>query len=622
MINNFQIEPLETLLLPKGCHFAADARAVINCWDGANVLACPGSGKTTVLLAKLKILADCMPLVGGRGICILSHTNVAVDEIKKRLKGDSEKILSYPNFAGTIQSFVDTFIVFPVFRTAVKSQLRVLSRDEYACRAWKVMQLDRSYSALRMVVLNRFGPGKGYASAISVFEKLSLRQGALFLGEKEIAKATSKSATQFSKLNTYLWKAEGFMTYEQALGFASDILKRHGDVFRPLITRRFKYVFIDEYQDCSTAQCRVLDELFNGTEAVVMRIGDVDQAIYNNVEDVNVDPLQVNGKCLEIAETNRYGDEIASVLTKLRTGQKPIISQRGSQALKPVLLVYKEGAEKTVVEAFVNEIRNAGLPKDATYKAIGMVRRGRVKNIIDYWSCFDNDTTPLIKNGWNSYQQEIVRQLQECRLYKVEQNVVELLVLVARHFNIRTDDGKYYNKTLMRRRIMERGRDEFSMSIIDFAVAFAKCDGEGRQDLLGLMRDICGFVFERQFTEDEWAECVAEGSEGGNLPIALDHKFDDGITIQLDTVHGVKGETHEATLYLETVYNKGSDLKRILPLLEDKPFQYEGVYEKSRRCVYVGFSRPRHLLCVAMQKKTYEGHETAFEDEWKVVHLG
>ena len=38
-----------------------------------------------------------------------------------------------------------------------------------------------------------------------------------------------------------------------------------------------------------------------------------------------------------------------------------------------------------------------------------------------------------------------------------------------------------------------------------------------------------------------------------------------GRKIVFDTIHGVKGETHDATLYLETDMQGASDLNRILP---------------------------------------------------------
>ena len=93
------------------------------------------------------------------------------------------------------------------------------------------------------------------------------------------------------------------------------------------------------------------------------------------------------------------------------------------------------------------------------------------------------------------------------------------------------------------------------------------------------------------------------------------------ISIVFDTVYGVKGETHDATLYLETETKKSSDIRRILPLLERKITQCKNeLQEKSRRCVYVGFSRPKYLLCLAIGEKTYVGHEAAFSS-WKIVDL-
>ena len=64
-ISDQDIELIEKLLLPDGAHFQDDARNVIRCWHSSEVSACPGSGKTTVLLAKLKLLADKMPFPGG-----------------------------------------------------------------------------------------------------------------------------------------------------------------------------------------------------------------------------------------------------------------------------------------------------------------------------------------------------------------------------------------------------------------------------------------------------------------------------------------------------------------------------------------------------------------------------
>ena len=49
-----------------------------------DINAAPGSGKTSILAAKLLLLARKWPF-DKRGICVLSHTNVAREEIQRRL---------------------------------------------------------------------------------------------------------------------------------------------------------------------------------------------------------------------------------------------------------------------------------------------------------------------------------------------------------------------------------------------------------------------------------------------------------------------------------------------------------------------------------------------------------
>ncbi|MEK2147477.1 UvrD-helicase domain-containing protein [Providencia sp. PROV205] len=89
----------------------SERRKIIDCWDNANIIACPGSGKTTVLLVKLLLLSQRMPFDDGSGICVLTHTNVAIDEIKNRLGNKADILFKYPNFFGTIQSFVGQFLL-------------------------------------------------------------------------------------------------------------------------------------------------------------------------------------------------------------------------------------------------------------------------------------------------------------------------------------------------------------------------------------------------------------------------------------------------------------------------------------------------------------------------------
>ena len=94
-----------------------------------------------------------------------------------------------------------------------------------------------------------------------------------------------------------------------------------------------------------------------------------------------------------------------------------------------------------------------------------------------------------------------------------------------------------------------------------------------------------------------------------------------GRRIEFDTIHGVKGETHDATLYLETDRQRASDLNRILPYYGVGKIGESYLFDYSRKLAYVGMSRPKKLLCVAMQDKTYEKSKGVFTDDWEIIDL-
>lgn len=61
-ITNEEIMRAESIFLPKGAVFDYQRQEIIKSMDTIDIKAVPGSGKTTVLLAKLFILAQRMPL--------------------------------------------------------------------------------------------------------------------------------------------------------------------------------------------------------------------------------------------------------------------------------------------------------------------------------------------------------------------------------------------------------------------------------------------------------------------------------------------------------------------------------------------------------------------------------
>lgn len=94
-----------------------------------------------------------------------------------------------------------------------------------------------------------------------------------------------------------------------------------------------------------------------------------------------------------------------------------------------------------------------------------------------------------------------------------------------------------------------------------------------------------------------------------------------GRRIVFDTIHAVKGETHDATLYLETSRQRATDLNRILPYFGSGSLGKSPLFDYSRKLAYVGMSRPKKLLCVAMQSETYEKSKDVFINDWVIKDL-
>lgn len=208
-ISDDEIEATERLLLPNGAHFPEDARKVIRCWHSSDVSACPGSGKTTVLLAKLKLLADRMPFDDNSGVCVLSHTNVAVDEIRKRLSCYEDKLHSYPNFIGTIQSFIDKFVSMPYIRKLVGHGIQIVDNLTYANHLLQKMKKEREYRTLCNLIKSRVRNSNLYDNDLDYIQAMYIgKDGSLYVGKQKesLAGAGTDSAKQYKLLIDNLLK--------------------------------------------------------------------------------------------------------------------------------------------------------------------------------------------------------------------------------------------------------------------------------------------------------------------------------------------------------------------------------------------------------------------------------
>ena len=129
-INDDEIEKVYEILFNKEGNFEEGKQKIIKSFESYCIEAVPGSGKTTTLVAKLMILAE--KLNKGnyeKGICILTHTNIGIDIIKEKLGMKGDVLFRYPNFVGTLQSFIDNYLAIPYYKKKYRRKVDIIDND-------------------------------------------------------------------------------------------------------------------------------------------------------------------------------------------------------------------------------------------------------------------------------------------------------------------------------------------------------------------------------------------------------------------------------------------------------------------------------------------------------------
>lgn len=627
-VTDADISRAEKLLLPAGSTFNKERRDFIKCMESRDVVACPGSGKTTALLAKLLILASYMPFENGRGICVLTHTNVAIHEIKRRAGGAATALFVHPNFFGTIQSFVNRFLAIPAYRNMCRKPIQAIDNEHFFAAVRSRYQLDRG---LQQWLEPRGGVGKlgGYW----------FRPDDLTIGkdmDNDIPKLSRDTPTykKIEGLRRAVFR-QGILSYNDAYSLALHYLARFPAIIDGL-RHRFAFVFIDEMQDTDVHQIRVLGKLFSCDAVILQRLGDPNQAIYESKvrEDLLWSPTQ---PVLPFSDSLRYGETIAHVLDTVRIDRRLSLQPNPErQSLPPHLLVFDAGREREVLPTFANLIREYRLheTKEPCFKAVGWVGKDKT-----------DEGKVCLRHYYPEYQQVLSRkprwfgtllsyaQAMHMSVRDAPQNggalfdlalggVVRALRLAGlshpktqRPFTAATLHGHL-------KATNERLYATLRQSLAEWILAFRRGAMTIEQ-----MRDAVSAFVRTHFIDDESTELKdflgsdSVDFEPPKQAPANTFVSQAGDAIEVGTVHSVKGETHTATVYLETSYHE-LDSERLLPFCLGKYPATDAKKARHRanlKVAHVAFSRPTHLLAFACCSENVAGRETEFENAGWVV---
>lgn len=656
-IENRDIDLAEKALLPNGQVFDDERRAFIKDLDTLDLQAVPGSGKTTALMAKLFILEKQLPFDDGSGILVLSHTNAAVDEIKLKLGKMSPQLFEYPSFIGTIQSFVDKYLAIPFYSHLYKKEhLRIDDEifeersklfSNIAIPGFTREENNRAKQVLHTVGLN------------SVL-RLSIEEGRIALATKcdQIHKPRGKiqpqnytdwSEAEKQRVREWLFRfkcnllRQGILCFNDAFILALRYLQTVPKI-KDILQQRFHFVFVDEMQDMNALQYKVLEKLFSNNEnSCFQRIGDKNQAIFNGegiIEQIWVDRVKVR----TLAGSLRLSPVNAKVVQPFGLNQQEILGRNQNSdgteiSIKPHLILFTDETIHQVLPQFVKLIKSFQRTKqipsvqNQKFKAVGWRKEKENSTqlgIIDYYPEFSTipktqiDYTTL--EGYLKFNIEYKKETLE----EIRKNILNALLKILRFEKVMDQDAKHYTKRKLLNYLREYNPEEYEIlkiNIYRWSINWVK----GNLDMVltgirGYIPELLGY-FGKQIKDsfdfvNNSAQLVSEGTDVRQVQNTNIYK-EGGVEIEVSTIHAAKGQTHTATLYLETFYQKKHESDRLCYCFFGREHCFTKTYDiQSIKMAYVGMSRPTHLLCCAVHKDRYDKYlSTIDRSKWEIIEL-
>ena len=608
----------------------AARRAAISSYG--DVQACPGSGKTTLVGLKLLCLARKWtdPF---HGICVMTHTNVAKDEILARVRQHpvGHKLLSYPHFIGTIQEFVNTFLALPACRSKGMSVARI---DDTFC----TNRLEHAIGwGTRAFLKNK---------NVSVSElRWMWRDGALRLNVPGFAReSASNSYCDLIKAKSLVFDS-GFYFYSEMYALGRELISTNLALIETL-RHRFPIVIIDEMQDAQKFQDELINLVFGGV-CLLQRLGDPDQSIFDGLggEEPNE---SYNGAVLQpISESHRFVPEVASHVTGLSQRKLAISTTCGALQGAPLntIILFDENTRGMVLDRYADIVATLERCHRSTVKAVGGVAENNAEsadplNIRSYWPDFDR-----MRSVRTLVPASLCQAAQHCaclengdvrlRYDALINAILETLRRAGVQTQARTGRLVYVSQSSLSSFLRLNGTERDLRLLVATLMTGAMPTQPEWQDIMMQLRRVLAISRETPAVRDYLA------FDGTSFPPQIDaadngntYRATNGIAVHVSTIHAVKGETHDATLILETKFRKLFDIAEMLPFILDHsrlapkldrshPLTHESIRAGFMKRLYVAASRPRYLLCLAVGRDRVNAvqKEHLIRQRWQILDL-
>ena len=240
-------------------------RAILTVEGNNLLLAVPGSGKTTVLVARLGYLTT-IKGIPPEHILAVTFGNKAADEMQNRFSAAFGSNLGKRIRFCTIHSLA--LRIYTEYCKSINKQVRILISDKNEKRTIlsNIISSTRKEFAFEADI-------QGLSSAINYIVNMILDDEEI----KDLDSHQPDVSKMYAAYRSFLDENEK-MDYDDQLRFAYSILTKKPEILKSW-RQRYRYICVDEAQDTSKIQHEIIRLL--AEENNVFMVGDEDQSIYS-----------------------------------------------------------------------------------------------------------------------------------------------------------------------------------------------------------------------------------------------------------------------------------------------------------------------------------------------------
>jgi hypothetical protein len=435
--------------------------------------------------------------------------------------------------------------------------------------------------------------------------------------------------------------AEGIFRHADMFAYAERMLTQFPKV-RAQLSRRFPVVFIDEMQDTSWEQERLLQLMFDET-VIIQRFGDINQRILGNPEGAE-NLTFPRGDILPISTSKRFGPRIAQPVARTQLSGPPVTGE-GEDRQAPMLIVYNTGRVRDVISIFGGHVLDRFNDTDLAggqVKALCARKQGDAvkqvagRTLLDYWpaSAGEQSSGLNLERFWALLGGS--KPAENTSFSSRFEEIRRALFLVLRAAKAEIVEGLKADHQLIRNlRDADGDVSAFRLLIRDLCMEdVAEADEEWRVHIVNTlyvrMRSLLPAHMTLQIfsTLSVFQRPVAVAMPGAHRSMCLVTKNGRSLNIHIGTLASMKGETHLATLVMESLGHPSRrfDLQLALPIIAGigtRSVRMPETQLSQFRNLYVGMSRPTGFLCLAVNaERVSDECKTALADQgWIITHL-